>query len=225
MNKRPCSVLFLGKTKDQHVERALGFCKSHFIDVAAYLGNWGDPLPKGVLAWEGDCIISYLSRWVVPPSLLNTARIVAINFHPGPPAYPGIGCNSFALYEEATAYGVTCHHMAPRVDTGPIIKVNRFPIFETDTLDALIQRTYDFQLVLFYEIASLMLQNKPLPVSEERWARGPISRKEFDELGVIGLDMTKEEIAKRIRAMTCHVWKPSIELHGFAFELKAEQEN
>ncbi len=79
-------------------------------------------------SWQGDYIISYLSRWVVPAELLERARRAAVNFHPASPDYPGIGCNNFALYENAAEYGVTCHHMAPRVDSGEIIAVRRFPV-------------------------------------------------------------------------------------------------
>jgi len=224
MNKRKCSMLFLGKKKDEHVEKALEFFHLHFSDVTACLGKWGDPLPEDIRWWEGEYIISYLSRWVVPEYLLQKAKVAAMNFHPASPDYPGIGCNNFALYEEAKECGVTCHHMASCVDTGAIIAVKRFPVLPTDNVATLLLRTYDYQLVLFYEIVSLILEGKELPVSEEWWTRKPFSRKEFNELGRITPDMTKEEIAKRIRATTFGVWKPTIELQGLVFELKTEQD-
>ncbi|HPJ26379.1 MAG TPA: formyltransferase family protein, partial [Synergistaceae bacterium] len=123
MNRKKLAVLFLGKEEDAYCEKALRFCRSNFSDVTAYLGKWGDPLPRDIVAWKGEYIISYLSRWVIPDSLLKTAEKGAINFHPASPEYPGIGCNNFALYENAEQYGVTCHHMAPAVDTGAIIAV------------------------------------------------------------------------------------------------------
>jgi len=224
MSKRKISVLFLGKKKDEHAEKALRFCQLNFTDVTAHLGKWGDPLPEDIGWWDGEYIVSYLSRWVVPEYLLQKAKVAAINFHPASPDYPGIGCNNFALYEEAKQYGVTCHHMAPRVDTGAIIAVKRFSVSATDDVATLLSRTYDYQLVLFYEIASLIHEGKGLPVSEERWTRKPFSRKEFNELGRITPDMTKEEIAKRIRATTFGVWRPTVELQGFVFELKTEQD-
>lgn len=223
MSQRKCSVLFLGKNKDEHAERALKFCQTNFTDVTAHMGKWGDPLPEDCGWWDGEYIISYLSRWVVPEYLLKKAKVAAINFHPASPDYPGIGCNNFALYEEAKEYGVTCHHMASRVDTGTIIAVKRFPVFATDNVATLLSRTYDYQLVLFYEVMSLILEGQELPVSTEPWTRKPFSRKEFDKLGRIAPDMTKEEIAKRVRATAFGVWKPVVDLHGFVFELKTEQ--
>jgi methionyl-tRNA formyltransferase len=222
MDKRKNPVLFLGKRDDEHVARALEFCRLNFADVTAYLGKWGDPLPEDGGRWEGDYIISYLSRWVVPEHLLNRAKVAAINFHPASPDYPGIGCNNFALYEEAKEYGVTCHRMASRVDTGAIIAVRRFPVFPTDDVASLLSRTYDYQLILFYEIVGLIIEGKELPASEERWTRKPFSRKEFNELSRITPDMMKDEIARRIRATTFGAWKPTVELQGHVFELKTE---
>src|SRR4051794_25618631 len=195
MRKQEHSLLFLGKKNDQHVQKALDFCRLNFAEVTAHLGKWGDPLPEDTGWWEGDYIVSYLSRWLVPERLLNKARIAAINFHPASPAYPGIGCNNFALYEEAKEYGVTCHHMASQVDTGPIIAVKQFPVFHTDNVVSLLSRTYDHQLVLFYEVMSFILEGKQLPAVNEQWTRKPFSRKDLNDLGRISSEMSKEEIS------------------------------
>ena len=222
---KECSILFLGKKDGEYVEKALKFCQLNFNDVTACLGRWGDSLPEDIGRWEGEYIISYLSRWIVPEYLLKKAKIAAINFHTGSPEYPGIGCNNFALYEDAKEYGVTCHHMLSHADTGPIIAVKRFPVFKSDSVDTLLSRTYDYQLVLFYEIASTILEGKKIPVSEEKWARRPFTRKEFNELGRVTPNMSKGEIAKRVRATTFDIWKPTVELQGFIFEFKKEKDD
>ncbi len=218
------SILFLGKADDPYCARALAFCQRNFAHVTHCLGRWGDPLPKTAQEWEGDYIISYLSRWVVPEHLLQRARKAAFNFHPAPPEYPGIGCNNFALYEGATEYGVTCHHMVAQVDTGPIIAVRRFPVYPTDDVASLLQRTYDHQIVLFYEIMAILLAGRELPRSEEQWTRPPFTRKQFNELFKITPDMAPEEIARRVRAVSYGPWQPYLELGEFRFELKPEQE-
>lgn len=208
MKKRECSVLFLGKEKDRHVERAAEFCRLNFESVSVHLGKWGDPLPAGIGLSAWDCIISYLSRWIVPAGLLGQAKL-AINFHPGPPEYPGYGCNNFALYEDAKDYGVCCHHMAPRVDTGAIIATKRFPVLANDDGGTLLARAYDFQLVLFYEIVARIIQEEELPASMEKWTRKPFTRRQFDELGRITADMTKDEVARRTRATNVGALKPA----------------
>jgi len=193
------SVLFLGKADDGHVARAIDFCRRNFPGVGVYLGRWDEPLPDAAAAWTGDLIVSYLARWIVPAPLLARAAL-AINFHPGSPEYPGYGCNNFAIYEGATQYGVTCHHMAPRVDTGAIVAVKRFPVLPADDAGTLLVRAYDYQLVLFYEIAGLIARGEALPRAQENWTRKPFTRRQFGELGCVTPDMTGEEIAKRRRA-------------------------
>jgi methionyl-tRNA formyltransferase len=220
--KNDVSILFLGKTGDFYVKEALDFCRLNFTDVKSHLGQWGDELPADLESWDGHYIISYLSRWLVPQKVLNRAKIAAINFHPASPDYPGIGCNNFALYEGASEYGVTCHHMASKVDTGNIIAVKRFPVFETDNVATLLKRTYAYQLVLFYETIGVLLKGGKLPTAEETWSRSPFSRKDFNSLMQINVDMSAEEIDKRVRATNFGEWKPTVNLNGFVFELQTK---
>ena len=208
MTKREWSVLFLGKEKDGHVERAVEFCRLHFTSVGVYLGKWEDPFPADAASSKWDCVISYLSRWIVSDEFLKLARI-AINFHPGPPEYPGYGCNNFAIYEGAQEYGVTCHHMAPSVDTGAIIEVVRFPVLATDNAGTLLTRAYDFQLALFYKVVDRIIRGEDLPVSREAWTRKPFTRKQFRELGRMTPDMTEQEIARRKRSLDVSALKIS----------------
>lgn len=222
MTANKASLLFLGKAEDPDSSRALAFCERNFATVVKCLGGWGDPFPREAQEWRGDYILSYLSRWIVPDKLLERAKVAAINFHPASPEYPGIGCNNFALYENAREYGVTCHHMVAKVDTGPIIAVRRFPIHPDDDVAALLKRTYAAQIALFLEIAQLLAEDQPLPVSNETWARPPFTRQQFNELFVIRPDMSKDEIARRVRAVSYGQFRPYVELAGFRFEYKPD---
>jgi methionyl-tRNA formyltransferase len=222
MPKSDLSILFLGKADDSYCARAQAFCRDNFSQLTACLGNWGDPLPESARNWEGDFIISYLSRWVVPAYLLERAKTASFNFHPASPEYPGIGCNNFALYEDARDYGVTCHHMAPRVDTGAIIAVKRFPIYPEDGVAELLERTYQHQIALFMEIVGLLARGESLPVSQETWTRPPFTRTQFNELFEISRDMSREEVARRIRAISYEHWQPYTVIQGYRFEYRPE---
>lgn len=220
MTQKKPSLLFLGKADDPHCARALEFCQAHFAPLLYCLGRWGDLLPAEARAWHGDYLVSYLSRWVVPDDLLKRASKGAINFHPAPPEYPGIGCSNFALYENAMQYGVTCHHMVARVDSGPIIAVRRFPVYPEDDVAALLMRTYAAQIDLFLEIARLMAEARPLPLSNETWTRPPFTRQQFNELFRITPEMSRDEIARRVRAMSYEKYQPYMEIEGFRFEYR-----
>ena len=197
----PQRVLWLGKKGDALCERAVEYATRYMPGAEVHLGRRGEPLPPLAGSEPWDLIISYLSPWIVPAEWLRRAR-VAINFHPGPPEYPGVGCTNFAMYEGADRYGVTCHHMASAVDTGAIIRVDRFPLYREDTVWSLTHRAYAHLAVLFYEMFDLLVAGRPLPVSEERWTRRPFRREELNALCRATREMSKEEIQRRIRATT-----------------------
>ncbi|MFY8352757.1 formyltransferase family protein [Pseudoalteromonas sp. SSM20] len=215
-------VLFLSKKHDVHSEKALTHLNQFGWEVVSCFGVWGEKLPPDAQTWDGDLIISYLSRWVVPESLLVKAKVGAINFHPAPPEYPGIGCINFALYNNEGTFGATCHHMLGKVDTGKIIKVKRFPVYEKDNIQSLLERTYDYQLSLFYDVMDQFYTDKAFPESQDEWSREAYTRKEFNELFKISLEMDEEETNKRIRAISFNEFQPWIEFHGKKFYYKSE---
>lgn len=196
------SILFIGKKGDPHCKRAVEFVGLHFPDHQIYLGKRGDGFPGEAEWWRGDYIVSYLSPWIIPGHLLSRARIAAINFHPGPPEYPGIGCTNFAIYDEAATFGVTCHHMEPKVDTGKLITVKRFPLYRSDTVFSLTQRCYGHILALFYDVMDLVLEGKELVPLDDTWTRRPYTRRELNELCRCNVWMSSKELRRRVKAVT-----------------------
>jgi methionyl-tRNA formyltransferase len=196
------SVLFLSKKDNVYAQRAADYIGRHFPESVVFAGDRKEALPPHVLNWKGDLLISFISSWIFPQSLLDSAEYAAINFHPGSPEYPGIGCTNFAIYNGEKEYGVTCHHMKATVDTGSIVSVKRFQLAADDTVYGVTQRCYHLIEEMFYEIMDCILQGRPLPVSDEQWKRKPYTRKQLDELCEIKQGMNEEEIKKRIKATT-----------------------
>ena len=195
------NILFLAKEKP-FAREAADLLLAHFPSAQIIFGQRMDPFPENIMDKEFDYIMSYISPWVVPAVLLEHTKLAAINFHPGSPEYPGIGCTNFAIYEGSSDYGVTVHHMAPKVDTGKIIKVMRFPIFPRDSVYSLTQRCYGYIYILFVEILDLIIRDKPLPLCRSRWMRKPFTRRELDDLCCLRKSMSENEIKKRTRAAT-----------------------
>jgi methionyl-tRNA formyltransferase len=194
-------VLLVGKTTDPYSRKALELLERE-TDVTVRLGTRTDPFPADVGEWRGDYLLSYLSPWRIGSRLLDRVRKAALNFHPGPPSYPGIGCTNFALYNGERTYGVTCHHMAPSVDTGAIVAVRRFPILEHDTVLSLTERCHAAIFVMFAEILDIMTRGEALPDAGERWTRAAYKRADLDALCRITPDMPAAEVARRVRATT-----------------------
>ena len=196
------TILFFGKKQDSFIKIAIDFLQKNFRVCDVYLGNRKQKFPFIQPEQSYSYIVSYLSPWIIPSWLLKKAHITAINFHPGPPEYPGIGCTNFAIYNGESHYGVTCHHMEPQVDTGKVIAVKRFPVYESDSVYSLTMRCYIMIGSLFFEIMDLVLKDAPLPLANENWTRKPYQRKELEELCKLDSKMSKEEINRRIKATT-----------------------
>lgn len=194
------SILFLAKQKP-FAKDAAELIERHFKEAVIIFGNVGDPFPSYLSTERFNYVISYISPWIIPKQVFDNTKI-AINFHPGPPEYPGIGCTNFAVYNGEKEFGITVHHMKERVDTGDIIAVERFPIFNNDAVYSLTQRCYAYIYIAFCKIFSYILSGNPLPKSNEQWKRKPFTRKELNGLCRITKDMPDEEIKKRIRATT-----------------------
>jgi methionyl-tRNA formyltransferase len=221
--RKDLKILFLGKRDDWHGERALAYLRGHFEFVDAHQSTWGAPMPEVIAQWSGDLIISYLSRWIVPAPVLERATVAAINFHPASPDFPGVGCTNFALYQGASHYGCTCHHMSATVDTGAIIRSKRFPVYDNDTVKSLLQRTYDCQLGLFYEVMDDFNTSGKFTPNGERWTRKPYSRREFNELTKLDISMSEEEVQRRVRATHYEGYSPELRFAGYDFVLKQSQ--
>lgn len=195
-------ILFIGKKNDRNTLIASDYIKQIFPKAEIVLGVRGEKIPEDLPWWRGDYIFSYLSPWIIPKSLLDRASQGAINWHPGPPEYPGIGCTNFAIYNDEKEFGITCHYMTEKVDSGKIIEVQRFSILKNDSVYSITQKCYSLILNSFYRIVEKTSNGKALPVSNESWKRKPFTRKELDSLSEIKPEMTIEEIEKRIKATT-----------------------
>jgi len=162
-------------------------------------------LPEVVLraADEGpvDFILNLLSPVIVPPAVLKAARIAAVNFHPAPPKWPGVGSASFALYEGDAEFGVTAHLMAERVDSGAILKVIRFPILATDDCQSLWERALHHSLLLFCDVAHQLAREGHVAPCGDRWERPPVTRKQFERWMTLPADAPADEIRRKVRAL------------------------
>lgn len=219
------SMLFIRKKDDYYGIVAEEFIRQHFKNPFIMRLTRGEQERSDEsVYWTGDWIISYLSPWIIPEYVLKRAAKGAINFHPGPPEYPGIGCTNFAIYDQVNTFGVTCHHMNEKVDTGSIIRVKRFTLFDSDTVWSLTQRSYGYMLSMFYDIASLILAGEDLPVSDDFWRAIPFTREELNELCRVTHYMTPDVIKRRIKA-TEFPGAPGayVEVGGVRFEAKGEE--
>jgi len=165
-------------------------------------------------------LIAFSSPVIVPREVLGSLGYGAYNFHPGPPQYPGWAPAHFALYEHASEFGATAHTMAERVDSGPIVDVALFRIPADISVLGLEGLAYAHLARLFWELSKrLATRVEPLPVREMRWGKKKNSRRAYQAICDIPLDISKEEFDHRMRIFGGNHFgmSPTLRLHGVEF--------
>jgi methionyl-tRNA formyltransferase len=165
-------------------------------------------------------LIGFVTPVIVPPDILDALGYGAYNFHPGPPRYPGWAPAHFALYDQATEFGATVHEMAARVDSGTIVDVASFPVPADIGVRELESLAYARLARQFWQLAkTLATQAGPLPACPVHWSNRRNSRSAYRALCDIPLDITREELYRRLRAFGGDDFgiSPAIHLHGVEF--------
>jgi methionyl-tRNA formyltransferase len=173
-----------------------------------------------------DFLFNFLSPVILPEELLAKVKRAAINFHPAPPEWPGIGSASFAIFENAADFGVTAHLMTGQVDAGPIVRVIRFPIMRVETCEQLFSRSLNYSLILFYELLAVVAGNGLVEPSGESWQRKAITRKQFEKWMTLSPDDSPDLIRRKERAVRHSRFSgPFIEVAGLRFEMPPRKDS
>ncbi|MFC1606860.1 formyltransferase family protein [Candidatus Latescibacterota bacterium] len=111
-------------------------------------------------------LISFLMPRHIPQYLLSQSPKGGLNFHPAPlPFYRGVNCATFAILNNESLFGVTCHYMTERYDDGPILASRNVEIGEDDTALSLETKSKAALLDLFCTVmATYMWEASPYEV-------------------------------------------------------------
>ena len=210
-------VLLLKKNKKQNLEVIRFLKKLNIFVIKVFFLKRGDNL-NFLNKEKIDILISYLSPCIVPKKILNKTTTLNINFHPGPPLYPGLGCYNFALLNNDKKYGVTAHEMSEYVDTGRIFEVKNFSINRSENVKSLMEKSYKHLFLLFKNTMKEFKKKKELSYSKHKWLRKPYNRKEFEKIFESKNFKNRNEISNLIRSTYLEGYiGPIINLYGYKF--------
>jgi methionyl-tRNA formyltransferase len=217
-------AVFLGKCK-RSAARALDWLVEQGVEVVAVVASepdrWtreeqrldlvaerhGLPLvrdedlhaapPPGV-----DVVISFLFWTLIREPLISLGRIGCLNFHPAPlPEMRGLGGLNVAILEGHEQWGVSCHFVDERFDTGDLVEVERFPIDpDTETAFSLDLLSQERLLALFQRVMARALAGDELPREPQREGRY-VDRADFEALRVV---RPGDDLERKLRAF----WYP-----------------
>lgn len=215
--KKKYKALFFGRAECVYSKKIYLQLKKFFYQVDVFWSKNSEFKPNNkILNWSGEYIFSFRSKYIIKQSLLKRASNLAINFHPGPPEYRGIGCVNFALFNNSKFYGSTVHQISNIIDGGKILDVKYFKIKKN--IDDTLTKTYEIQYKQFLKILSKIQQNKKiLPKKKYLWSKKIYKKKDLDLLYKIKPSFSRNKIKKILQSTLTQKFKPFVELHNYRF--------
>ena len=225
-------VLFFGRKNCLYSKRMIKELKKFCNKINIVLSNKpNEKISKKILKWKGEYIFCFRSYFLLKETFLKKASIAAINFHPGPPEYRGIGCVNFSILNSEKFYGVTSHLMSKNIDKGKIIDVKRFKIRKNDNISSILTQSYKLQLIQFKKIIKKLCLNpnnltKMIKNSnKEKWSKKIYTRSNLNNLYKmnIGYKIKISNIQTYLKSTMTKKFKPYIELNKKKYFLLNEK--
>ena len=218
-------ILFLGRYKDQISIKILKILQKKFLNVNyIFSKKHYEKLPKKFEKKKFDCVLSYRNYIILSKKFLNTNKI-SINLHPGPPKYRGIGCLNFAIFNRERSYGVTCHFMKPKIDSGKIIISKNFNMPKNVTVNKLIRKTASEGFKVMKKII-LIIENKNFQKKLEdmvklnrkyKWSKKKYTKKQLEKLYWIKSYKNKNELKQILKSTLYKKFRPFIIKNNIKF--------
>lgn len=173
---------------------------------------------------EIDLVTSYLYWRKIRKPLIEVPNYGCINFHPAIlPDWKGCGGYNVAILNKLPQWGVTAHYVNEDIDTGKLIKVDKFDFdYTTDTAQTLEKVTQDKLVELYKNIILQVKEKGVLPTLDIDNSQGTyISRKQMNDMKEIKIEnLNNEDLDLKIRAF----WFPPydgayIEVNGEKYTL------
>ena len=222
------TVLFLGRHGCAWTQKIHRFLRQQVQSVELFESRHrGEVPPNRVMDWSGDLILSFRNLHILSADQISRAAIGAINFHPGPPEYPGSGCINWALLDGAKDFGVTAHLITEKVDSGAILAVDRFEIFSDDNVETLLLRTHEhLGNIAMRILETLFSLDRPgqraflAAEPSEKWSGEAKTMAKLDSLRRVTTDISPDELENRIRAVHHPSFPLYVELREHRFVLE-----
>ncbi len=212
------SVLFLGRSKCPYTKKIKMYLKDRTKNFQYIESkNSGDKFKISLLEYKNfDYIFSFRSFFILKKELLKKCSIMAINFHPGPPEYRGVGCVNYAFFDNVKSYGCTAHRINQKIDNGPIIDVKRFKLDKKETIDSCLEKThklsYKQSIMIFKSILNKKnFLNESIKKNKTiKWSNKIKNKKDLEKFYQINLNLSKKNILRKIKSTYTKKFKPYI---------------
>ena len=176
--------------------QVIGWAESEHIQLL------GTPENPAVDSVEFDYLFSVANFKILSNTLVQKARKMAINLHDGPlPARAGVNVPSWSILENRNTHAITWYEMAKTLEPTHALKIQEFPILDTDTAFSLNARCYEAGLATFGDLVSELKQGslKKIPLTGQRTLYGKGMRPA--SFGCLDFHKSADDLSRLVRAL------------------------
>jgi methionyl-tRNA formyltransferase len=153
-----------------------------------------------------DLLISASYGKIIPDTVIQTARLGAINVHPSLlPNYRGAEPIFWQLARGEKKSGVTIFQLSKDLDQGNIILQEEFSISENDNYATLESLCIRAGMKLLNSLFEMYNQNQPIPENKQNGEAGFYARKIVESDERINWKNNADQILNQIRAFAPHI--------------------
>lgn len=165
-----------------------------------------------------DVGISFMYQYKVPAKEVNSHPW--FNFHPAPlPEYKGRDLCYHAIMNGDRNFGATIHYMDEGFDTGDIIDVRRFPIYDYYNAEDVSKMAISVSEALFMTYLPRILETPVFPRIRNRGGTYYKKGKILEEIPV----RPYEPFGQFVRAVTYKDFHPRIDIGGVKYKIVREE--
>jgi len=118
-------------------------------------------LIKTIIKYNPDLIVMAGFMRILSEGFINHFTGKMINIHPSLlPKFKGLHTHKRALEAGETEHGLTIHYVTAELDSGPILKQVKVPVFKSDSEEILANRVLEQEHIAYPEVIQWIAENK-----------------------------------------------------------------
>ena len=155
-----------------------------------------------------DLVVSFLFWNRIREPLISLGRVGCLNFHPAPlPDFRGVGGYNVAILEGLERWGVSCHVVDERLDTGDLVEVERFDIDPVGATALSLDLESQERLGrMFGRVTDRILSGESLPRAPQGDGRY-VTRDELEALRTV---RAGDDVERKVRAFWYPPWPGAV---------------
>lgn len=169
------------------------------LPVLSDTSDYGSELAKTPF----DYLFSITHLAIIPDSVLELPKKIAINFHDGLlPAYAGLNTPVWGIINGEQQYGITWHQITSGVDEGDILKQALFDVADDETSLSINIKCFEHALASFAELLNELQTENLSPIKQDLSQRQYFGKyKRPAAAGIINWNDSAQNISRLVRAL------------------------